>query len=283
MNNSLVSIIIPTKNAGTFLENCLKSIKIQTYKKIEVLIIDGNSQDQTLSIAKKYKATVIQYNPHVPKGLFDAPHRRNYGVKKAKGAFVYYLDADMELPKGLIEEAVAFCTQKFDAVILPEDSFGVGVWARAKNLERRCYWGDDTIEAPRFFKKSVWQKVGGLDESLGGGGDDWDLHQKLLDKGYKIGRTKSIVMHNEGDLRLGKLFRKRYMYGKDSIKYVSKRPKAGVKSYIPFRQAYLKNWRLFVHRPEDTFFFIVMRSTEYFAGFSGIIVSAVKNEKLLEK
>ena len=89
----------------------------------------------------------------------------------------------------------------YDAVIIPEDSFGEGIWARAKNLERRCYWGDDTVEAPRFVKKKVWSDLGGLDEILGGGGDDWDLYQKLLDQGYKVGRIESITFHNEGKLR----------------------------------------------------------------------------------
>jgi len=276
MTNPLVSIIIPTKNPGDILENCLKSISTQTYKKIEIIIVDGNSKDHTKALAKKYKAKIFQYKPRVPKGFFDAPHRRNYGVKKAKGTFVYYLDSDMELPKGLIKEAVSLCTKKYEALILPEDSFGVGIWAKAKNLERRCYWGDDTIEAPRFFKKSVWKKVGGLDESLGGGGDDWDMYQKLLTNGYKVGRTKNIVLHNEGNLKLGKLFRKRFMYGRDSVKYISKRPKAGFMSYIPFRKAYFKNWRLFVERPGDSFYFIIMRTTEYVAGFSGIIVSSIK-------
>ncbi|MGH7203875.1 MAG: glycosyltransferase family 2 protein [Candidatus Levyibacteriota bacterium] len=276
MTNSLISIIIPTKNSGYFLENTLKSIKEQSYKKIETILVDGDSKDNTLSLAQKYNATIYKYNPKVPKGFFDAPHRRNYGVKKAKGKYVYYLDADMELPKDLIKEAVVLCEEKFDALILPEDSFGEGVWARAKNLERRCYWGDDTIEAPRFFKKSVWEKVGGLDESLGGGGDDWDLHQKLIEQGYKVGRTKSIVMHNEGKLQLKKLFKKRFMYGKDSVLYLHKRPIEGAKSYTPFRQAYFRNWQLFMKRPSDSFFFIIMRTTEYIAGASGIIYSAIK-------
>lgn len=276
MPNPLVTIVIPTKNSDFFLENTLKSIKKQSYDQIETILIDGDSQDNTLPLAKKYKVTVYQYNPKVPKGFFDAPHRRNYGVKKAKGKYVYYLDADMEVPQGLIKEAVELCEKGFDALILPEDSFGKGIWASAKNLERRCYWGDDTIEAPRFFKKSVWQKVGGLDESLGGGGDDWDLHQKLIEKGYKVGRTKNIVMHNEGKLELKKLFRKRFMYGKDSVRYLNKRPIEGAKSYTPFRKAYFRNWKLFLQRPIDTLFFIVMRTTEYIAGASGIIYSMLK-------
>jgi len=229
-------------------------------------------------LAKKYKAKIHIFDPHLPSGVFDAPHKRNFGVKKAKGNFVYYVDADMELTKNVIEEAIKLCLLKYDAVIIPEDSFGVGIWAKAKNLERRCYWGDNTIEAPRFFKKNVLEKLGGLDENLGGGGDDWDLYQKLLENGYKVSRTKSLVKHNEGNLKLTRLIKKRFMYGKDSFKYIVKRPKAGTRSYFPLRKAYFKNWRLFIRRPIDTGAFITMRTAEYSAGLSGAMYSLLRNK-----
>jgi len=275
----LVSIIIPTKNSGAFLDNCFKSIKKQSYKNIEAIIVDSNSIDKTIKIAGKYQAEIYHYSPKVPAGTFDAPHKRNYGVKKAKGDFVYYLDADMELTEKVVEEAVKLCQSSCDAVIIPEDSFGKGIWAKAKNLERRCYWGDDTVEAPRFVKKNVWYKLGGLDENLGGGGDDWDLHQRLLENGYLVGRIKSLVRHNEGELKLRDLFRKRFRYGRDSVKYLVKRPGQGFKSYFPIRKAYLKNWKLFVGRPIDALAFIIMRTVEYSAGFAGIIYSLVKGNK----
>jgi len=274
-NNPLVSIIIPTINSEEFLRKCLTSIKKQSYKNIEIIIVDGGSSDNTLKIAKDFNSKVYEYKPKVKPGVFDAPYKRNFGVKKAKGRYVYYVDTDMELGNKIVEEAVRLCSVTADAVILPEDSFGTSIWAKAKNLERRCYWGDDTIEAPRFFKKDVWIKMGGLDEDLGGGGDDWDLYQKLLENDYKVKRTKSIVMHNEGNLKLTKLLKKRFMYGRDSVKYISKRPRVGIVSYFPIRRAYLRNWKLFVSRPLDSFVFIIMRSAEYAAGFSGAIYSFI--------
>lgn len=277
MKNSslLVSIVIPTKNSEEFLESCLRSIKNQSYKQIETIIVDSGSTDRTLLLAENYKCKVLKYIPKVAKGVFDAPHKRNYGAKKANGVFVYYLDADMVLPKKIINEAVNLCSKTCDAVIIPEDSFGVGIWAKAKQLERRCYWGDDSIEAPRFIKKSVWDEVGGLDISIGGGGDDWDLYQKILEKGYVVKRVKSIVLHNEGRLKLIKLAKKRFMYGRETVKYLFKRPAAGAKSYFPFRSAYFRNWKLFIDSPITTFAFIYMRSVEYLAGFAGILYSRI--------
>lgn len=274
----IVSIIIPTRNSGLFLEDTLKSIKQQSYPAIETIIVDGKSTDKTIQLAKKYKTTLYTYVPKVPKGTFDAPHKRNYGMKKAKGKYVYYVDADMKLQKYVVAEAVSLCEKGVDAVIIPEDSFGEGIWAQAKNLERRCYWGDDTVEAPRFFSKTIWKKLGGLDEHLGGGGEDWDFYEKLKQAGYKTARTKSLVLHNEGPLQLTKLLRKRFMYGRDTVKYIAKRPKAGTTSYFPIRKSYIKNWKLFVRRPKDAAAFMFMRTAEYAAGFSGIVYSVMKKQ-----
>lgn len=271
----LVSIIIPTKNNVDVLENCLRSIKNQTYKSIEVVIVDGKSTDKTIDIAKKYNCRIFFFVPKVKRGTFDASFKRNYGAKKGKGNYIYWMDADMELSKNLIKEAVDVCKKGVDAVILPEDSFGKGIWAQAKNLERRCYWGDNTVESPRFFKRHVWEDIGGLDESLGAGGDDLDIHQKVIEKGYKVARTKSIVMHNEGDLKLSKLIKKHYMYGRDTIKYFYKRPKASIVSYFPIRPAYVRNFKLFLSRPLDACAFIIMRTLENVAGVAGIIYSFV--------
>lgn len=271
--DDLVSIIIPTRNSAEFLENCLRCIKNQTYKNIEVIIVDSKSIDKTILIAKKYKCKIYIFVPKVKKGIFDASYKRNYGAKKATGKYIYWLDADMELSNGLIKEAVNICKTKADAVILPEDSFGIGIWARAKNLERRCYWGDNTVECPRFFKRNVWESIGGLDETLGAGGDDLDIHQKVIEHGYKVGRTKNIVMHNEGNLKLSKLIKKHFMYGRDTMKYFYKRPKASVVSYFPIRPAFIRNIKLFLTRPSDTCVFIIMRTLENLAGFSGIVYS----------
>jgi len=274
MEKTLVSIIIPVKNSSTYLADCLSSIKAQSYKDIEVLVVDSHSADATLNIAKQFGVKILQFEKKQKMGIFDAPFKRNYGVEHSKGSYVYYVDADMQLPQKLVEEIITlFGTGQFGALVVAEDSVGSGIWAKAKQLERRCYWGDDTIEAARVFTRKTWNAMGGLDTSLGGGGDDWDLHQRILSSGLKIGRTKNYVLHNEGNLKLSSLMKKRFMYGRDSIKYLVKKPKASFVSYFPIRLAFIRNWRLFAKSPIVSATFIIMRFCEYAAGFAGIIYS----------
>lgn len=278
MVKGLVSIIIPTKNSSKYLDKCLEHVKSQSYKDIEIIIVDGKSQDidKTVKIAKKYNCRFLIFVPKVEKGLFDATKKRNYAAAKTKGEFIYHMDADMELTKHVVGEAVALCEKGVDAVIVTEDSFGEGIWAGAKNLERRFFWGDDTVESPRFFKKKVWDVLGGYDENIAGGGDDRDIYQKTRASRYKVARTKNFAMHNEGTLHLTDLWKKQFMYKREVLKYLQKRPLMSLISYFPIRKSHITNWKMFASRPKDTLLFIIMKTVESIAGISGILYSLVK-------
>ena len=87
-----VSFIIPTLNASSVLENCLKSIKIQSFSSFEIIIIDGGSTDNTLNIAKKYQAKIFKNI------LKTAEAGKAIGVKKATGQYIALIDSDNILP-----------------------------------------------------------------------------------------------------------------------------------------------------------------------------------------
>jgi len=87
-----VSFIIPTLNAASVLETCLKSIKKQNFKNYEIIIADGGSIDNTLKIAKKYHAKIFK-NP-----LKTAEAGKAIGVQKATGKYIALIDSDNILP-----------------------------------------------------------------------------------------------------------------------------------------------------------------------------------------
>lgn len=93
MNYPVLSIVIATRNSQKTLPKILGSIKIQSYpkKKIEVLIIDGKSNDQTRMIVKKFGYKIID-NPKL-----DFVSAKYLGYLKARGKYVMYLDSDEEL------------------------------------------------------------------------------------------------------------------------------------------------------------------------------------------
>lgn len=274
MKNNLVSVIIPVKNSGAVLENCLKHLKNQTYHHLEILVVDSFSTDNTSKLCKSYNSKLIQFNNQFLKNRFDATYKRNLGAKNAQGDFVYYLDADFELTPKVIEEAVNACTKNgYDAVIVKEIVKGEGFWTKCKWLEQETYWGDDNVEAPRFFKKEVWVKLGGLDENLGAGCDDWDLYQRFLTKGYKAVRIKAPLYHNERKITLWGSAKKAFLYGKDTSKFVKKNFRGSFLYFFPIRPAYLRHWKLFLKHPFLGLGLVFLRSGEYLAGAAGILTS----------
>lgn len=92
-NNPTVSIAIPTLNEEKNIRRCLHSIFNQEYQgKLEISIVDGGSRDRTLEIAKSFPVRIIQNS------WVDAEHGKMLGLKKARGKYFLYLDADIDLP-----------------------------------------------------------------------------------------------------------------------------------------------------------------------------------------
>ena len=283
MSQPLVSVVVPTLNSEKMIRNCLESVRRQTYPHVELIVVDGLSKDRTAEIAREYTPHVHVFGPDQSKErVFGGPYQRNYGAGQARGDFVYWIDSDMELPPTVIASCVRECTEKsLDALNVYEESFGVGFWAQCKWLERACYVGEPLLAGPRFVRKRVWDAVGGLDATLGGG-DDWDLHDRLIEGNYKIGSVAELVRHNEGDLKLYPLFRKRYVYGKTVREYFKKHKnfKRNFSKFTLFRGCFFRNWRLFVKHPVLAVGVVIMRTGEYTAAALGILKSMISPSRI---
>lgn len=273
MKNILVSAIITTKNEELHIENLLKSISKQTYKNIETIVIDNNSQDHTKEIARKYTKLVFDKGP-------ERSVQRNFGAQKGKGEYLLFLDADMELTPTVIEECVKIAqSSSFGGVIIPEKSFGKGFWAKVKVYERSFYVGDQTIEAARFYSKKVFNEIGGFDEEITGP-EDWDFSERVSKK-YKLGRIKSLIMHNEKELSLWKLIKKKYYYGKKTKIYLSKNKISIIspKTIFFLRPVFYKNPKKIIFHPILFCAMMIMLFAELVAGGIGYYSTAFFGKK----
>lgn len=248
-NNTLVSIIITTKNSSEFIGNCLKSIKYQSYKNIEIIIVDNNSKDDTKKIALKYTKLLFNKGP-------ERNIQRNYGASKSKGEYLLFIDSDMELSKAVVADCVrqvesykvSKVNKVFGGIIIPEESFGEGFWAKCKALERSFYVGVDWIEAARFFRKQIFNEFKGFDTNLISG-EDWDLNQRIKSK-YKISRIESFIKHNEGKLKLIFLLKKKMYYGTKLSNYASKEEN---RKDFKNQSSIVKRYKLFFSDPKRLF------------------------------
>jgi glycosyltransferase involved in cell wall biosynthesis len=267
MSKSLVSVVIPTFNSERFLEKCLLSIKKQSYLNIEIIVVDNYSSDRTKEIARKYANLV----------LFKGPERSvqvNFGVKHAHGQYVYRVDSDSIVEPNVIDEAIRKCEfEGFDAVCVHNTSDPtISFWAKVRKLERDCYADDELNVAARFFRKEFFEKIGGFNENLVAA-EDYDLHNRILKHGFRIGYVKSKEVHLGEPRNLLEIARKYYYYGKTVKRFLELNPEKGMSQISPLRRVLIRNSSSFARHPMLTAGFVVYQMVRYYAAAMGFLSS----------
>ena len=119
MNQPLVSIILPVYNAQNHLARCVGSICAQTYRNIEIIILNDGSKDQSLPVCEEFR----QKDPRillVDKANSGVSDTRNLGLKLASGKYVEFVDSDDYLDPDFTEHLVAAAEEnEADFVIAP--------------------------------------------------------------------------------------------------------------------------------------------------------------------
>jgi len=230
----LVSVIITTKNEEANIENCLNSIKNQSYPQnlIEIIVVDNNSTDKTKEITESFNSNVIASEARQSRSFIQVfnygPERsaqRNFGVEKSSGEYFLYLDADMILDKDVIKDCVSKIQETRDkkqevvGLYISEIVVGEKFWSQVRRFERSFYDGT-VIDCARFIQKKAFQKVGGFDENLTGP-EDWDLDKKLRNIGV-VELINTPINHNEEEFDLKKYLSKKGYYAQKFDDYIAK-------------------------------------------------------------
>ena len=236
----LVSIIVTTKNEERNIVNCLTSIRIQNYPKIEIIVVDNASSDNTKALAKDLADLVVDMGP-------ERSRQRNHGIcELASGIYAMFVDADMVLTGQLVNECVKkIVTSGAVAIHIEERILGNGWLAKTRRFERSFYSGT-VVDGVRFFSRDSFCRLGGFDEELPPGPEDWDL-----DKRYKkIGRTELLgtrctnenwamehfinsrgviheqsfvgIYHNEDEQNISQYLKKKVYYSPSIQRYIEK-------------------------------------------------------------
>ncbi len=201
----MISIIIPTLNEEKYLPLLLEQVKKQDYSDYEVIIADAGSTDGTVKLAKEYGHRVV-------KGGAVA-FGRNQGAKAARGSLLLFMDADnIYLPNDFLSELVReFARNKCDIATFPLYVDG----NRMDKIAYRLYnwwvksfqWFKAYATNSMIVKKSVFERVGGFDESITLA-EDHDFARRAA----RVGRFRYIEidpilasarrMENEGRIKL---------------------------------------------------------------------------------
>ena len=239
MANKEVFIIIPTKNEGDVLKNCLNSIQNVDYPKdkIGVIIVDGHSQDNTVEIAKKYGCKVVYED------VGTISYARDLGVKCAKGEFIAFTDADCVVDRNWIKNLIKyFDDEKIVSVggpnITPEDDteFAKCVGAVLSFLSKPgARYGLDanaTIEIFHnptcnvMYRKKILEEIGGFNHDLVTC-DDEELDYRIREKKYKILYTPDAKVYHYRRPTWRRFAKMAYNYGVGRMQAIKLHMKMG--------------------------------------------------------
>lgn len=178
----MVTVVIPCYNQAHFLKDCIDSVKAQTVKVKEIIVVDDGSPDNASEVANKLGVRCIR---QTNKGLSAA---RNTGIKAAKTEYVLPLDADDMIHPDFLAKTLPYM-ERYDIV---------STWLQTFGNENRK-WGSDKLEPTlgmlksqnqinccSLFRRSMWEKVGGYDEAMRDGFEDWEFWIRCVSEGYNI-------------------------------------------------------------------------------------------------
>lgn len=238
-NLFFVSIIIPSRNEEKLISKCLDAITEQDYPKdkIEILVIDGMSEDETRKIVKsygkKYPFITLLDNP----GKIT-PKAMNIGIKKSKGDVVIFVNAHSFLDKDFLRWSV-YCLQRIkdtDAVggklkavsedkilsktigFVSDSVFGSG-GTRYRQMTKEGFVRDTIPYCA--YREEVFKRIGLIDEDLIRG-NDAEFNLRLLKSGGKIYFSPEIKSYLYSRPSLRKFYKQQFQYGYFKVKIAQK-------------------------------------------------------------
>ncbi|HOW36379.1 MAG TPA: glycosyltransferase [Candidatus Omnitrophota bacterium] len=178
--NPLISVIIPTFNSELYIKECLDSALSQTYKNVEILVIDDGSADKTRALLSSYEGK-IRYYTQQNRGVSSA---RNLGIKESRGEYIAFLDSDdawlttkLEFQIEFLENNKDFSCVFSDVEFFDSQSTTIGFSRRRKNIPHNGKLSISTLlrfapfPSSVLVRSDVFREVGVFDEQLRRAGD----------------------------------------------------------------------------------------------------------------
>lgn len=197
-NPPYISAIIPVYNAERHIASAIRSILAENYPLLEILVIDDGSSDRSAEIARTFPE--VTYHHQTNQGPAAA---RNNGIRRAKGEFILFLDADDLVPEGKIRLQLSYFEQKPELQMVMGKSQFFFEDGASKDVFR---FPDDSYQAlsillgSGLYRRSIFEKTGLFDESLRFS-EDFDWFNRVRELNTPILITDDITLyyrrHNE--------------------------------------------------------------------------------------
>lgn len=214
----LVSIIVITHNFENYVEECLKSISNQTYKKTEIIVVDDKSTDDTFKVIQTYQEKNPQVKIFQNEKNVGKAKSVNFALEKAKGDLIVIFDGDDIMPPERIEKQVKFMEKNPDIdmsygnmIILHEDGTeefydaleikGDLIEKMKKSIENESLKTQSTykiIDEKKFIpgtsvmiRKKIFDSGIKMDSNVWAA-TDYDLWLQIIGRGFKLKKIPII-------------------------------------------------------------------------------------------
>ncbi|MBZ0090652.1 MAG: glycosyltransferase [Sulfuricellaceae bacterium] len=192
-----ISIVTPSYNQAAYLEGTVRSVVEQGYPDLEYVVQDGGSKDGSVEILESYSDRLAFWESNKDKGQTNAI---NLGFLHTSGEIMAYLNSDDMLLPGALAYVAAYFETHPDVdvvyghrIIIDETDQEIGRWILPPHDNEVLSWADFIPQETLFWRRRVWDKIGGsLDESFHFA-MDWDLLLRLRDSGAKFVRLPRFL------------------------------------------------------------------------------------------
>jgi len=191
-----VSVIVPCRDDGAFLEQAVASALAQSEKALEVVVVDdGSSDPETLRLFDRWSQPRTRLLRLPPSGVSGA---RNAGIAEAQGAYILPLDADDRLEPAFAARTAAVLDARPEVGIVETDAvfFGArsGPWPRPTFSMPQLLLGN-TLSPCSLFRRSDFRLTHGYDPGMARGWEDFDFWLSLVELGRVAARVPEALFH----------------------------------------------------------------------------------------
>ena len=193
----VISIVTPSFAQGTYIERTLLSVIYQRYPNLEFFVQDGGSKDNTVEVLKTYQECLSGWVSEKDSGQSQAINR---GLTKTNGEIMGWLNSDDLLLPGALHSVADYFNRHPDVdvvygnrLLIDENDMEIGRWILPGHDSDVLSWADYVPQETLFWRRRIWEKVGGkIDESFRFA-MDWDLLLRFRDAGAKFGHIPQFL------------------------------------------------------------------------------------------
>ena len=184
-----ISIVTPSFRQAHLIERTLKSVVEQGYPKLDYHVQDGGSTDGTVDVLERWQDRLTSWESIPDDGQSAAI---NLGFAKTKGEIMAWLNSDDVLMPGALDYVASFFHRNphidvlyGNRLLIDEDDALIGRWVLPGHDDKVLPWADYVPQETLFWRRSIWEKVGGIDESFKFA-MDWDLLLRFRSAGARF-------------------------------------------------------------------------------------------------